>query len=38
MYIFSIYLLILNAIFVALEHSKENAMNRILKVKQTFSL
>ena len=31
MYIFGIYVLILSAIFVALEHSKQIQMNRILK-------
>ncbi len=34
MYTFSIYVLILTAIFVALEHSKDIQMNRILKLYQ----
>ncbi len=36
MYIFGIYVLILSAIFVALEHSKQIHMNRILKTVRTF--
>lgn len=36
MYTFGIYVLILSAIFVALEHSKQMQMNRILKTIQTF--
>lgn len=36
MYTFGIYVLILSAIFVALEHSKQILMNRILKVIRNF--
>lgn len=36
MYTFGIYVLILPAIFVALEHSKQIQMNRILKAIRTF--
>ena len=36
LYIFGIYVLILSAIFVALEHSKQIQMNRILKAIRTF--
>ena len=36
LYIFGIYVLILSAIFVALEHSKQIQMNRILEVIRTF--
>jgi len=37
MYIFGIYVLILTAIFVALEHSQGIQMNRILKVSESFA-
>ena len=36
MYTFGIYVLILTAIFVALEHSQSIQMNRILKLIRTF--
>lgn len=36
LYIFGIYVLILSAIFVALEHMQKIPMNRILKANSTF--
>ncbi len=38
LYIFGIYVLILSAIFVALEHRQKIPMNRILKANSTFCL
>ena len=38
LYIFGIYVLILSAIFVALEHMQKIPMNRILKANSTFCL
>ena len=38
LYIFGIYVLILSAIFVALDHMQKIPMNRILKANSTFCL
>lgn len=38
LYIFGIYVLILSAIFVALEHMQKIPMNHILKANSTFCL